>query len=108
MSSLLPIWFRLFDSDGKQWPKTRAKKVLINPLADVDDFLEAVKAKYDEPNYLQNIPSGALSVYKNKQAFDEKEEPLKPSLSIIGLGQNDEELALIVVAPSTISSVAMI
>jgi hypothetical protein len=28
-------------------------------------------------------------------------------LSIIGLGQNDEELALIVVAPSTISSVGV-
>jgi hypothetical protein len=42
---------------------------------------------------------------KNDMRIDEKEEPLKPSLSIIGLGQNDEELVLIVVVPSKISSV---
>jgi hypothetical protein len=84
IASSLLVWFRLFDSEtGKQFEGTRASKVLINPPADVDDFLEAVKAKYDQPNYLQNIPSGALSVYKNEESFKRRrlaymgnEEPL--------------------------------
>jgi hypothetical protein len=82
MSSLLPIWFCLFDLDGKPWPKTRAKKVLINPLADVDDFLEAVKAKYNEPNYLQNIPSG---VYKTNKPTMKRKSCLKKTPPLLVL-----------------------
>jgi hypothetical protein len=35
------------------------------------------------------------------------EEPLEPSFSIVGLGGNEDKDALIVVAPSTISSVGV-
>jgi hypothetical protein len=57
----LVLSYLLFGSDGKQWEgTTSAVKVLINPPADVDDLRKAVKAKYNEPNYLQNIPSCLL------------------------------------------------
>jgi hypothetical protein len=115
MSSPVSIWFRLFDSSGEQWPETTAAKVLLNSSADVDDFRKAILKTYNDEGstILTGIASSQLLVYRNKQAFDNrdlpidqgKEKPLKPSFSIVGLGQNDEELALIVVAPSTISSV---
>jgi hypothetical protein len=110
MSSPLPIWFRLFDSSGKQWPETTAAYILSSSLVIplVHEFREAVKAKYDQPNYLQNIPSSTLLVYRNEESFKKRnlsndegnEYPLRPSFSIIGLGQNDEEEALIVFVPS--------
>jgi hypothetical protein len=73
----------------------------------VTNFRSVVQLKYDKPNYLKDIPSGALLVYKNKQALDkrnaiahnEKEEPLKLSRTLVGLGEKEEE-ALIVVVPS--------
>jgi hypothetical protein len=128
MSSHSLIWFRLFDSKtGKQFEGTSATSILQSSLVvpTVDQFRKAVKAEYDQPNYLQNVPSSTLSVYRNEESFkrrrlaymgneepldptepldllgskndmliDEKDEPLKPSFSIVGLGQNDEELAL--------------
>jgi hypothetical protein len=57
---------------GKQF---RATKVLINPTADVDDFLEVVKAKHSYR--LSTVDVDKPFVYKNKQAFDTKEEPLE-------------------------------
>jgi Sec-independent protein translocase protein TatA len=70
----------------------------------VDDFLEAVKAK---SHRLSTVDVDELFVYKNKQAFDTKEEPLEEDSSIVGLGGNKDKDALIVVAPSTISSVGV-
>ena len=81
---------------------------LVVPV--VDQFREAVKAKYDQPNYLKDIPSGTLIVYKNKEAFDKrhaqegKQEPLKSSLPLDGLGATDEEALIIAVPPSTNAS----
>jgi hypothetical protein len=78
MSSPLSIWYRLVDSSGKQVKDTtadnrlvassgkkfRATKVLINPPADVDDFLEAVKAK---SHRLSSVDVDKLFVYKTNK-----------------------------------------
>ena len=99
------VWFRLLDTTTGQYYKgTTADKVAVSSTADVADFRDAVKAKYDKPNYLKDIPSGALLVYKNKDAFDkrnyanqEKEDSLKEVALLDGLGKSTKE-ALIVVA----------
>jgi hypothetical protein len=63
----------LYDSDtGLPYKGTSASKVSVSSFADVDDLRDAVKAKYDQPNYLKDIPAGALLVYKNKAAFDKR------------------------------------
>jgi hypothetical protein len=115
MSSPASIWYRVFDSYGKQWPKTNATKVLINPLADVDDFRKAILKMYNDEGLtiLTGIISSQLLVYRNKQAFDNrdlpidqgKEEPLEEDSSIVGLEGNKDKDALIVVAPLKASSV---
>ncbi len=67
------VWFLLLDSNsGLPYKGTTADKVSVASCADVADFRDAVKAKYDQPNYLKDIPSGALIVYKNKAAFDKR------------------------------------
>jgi hypothetical protein len=106
------VWFLLLDSaTGKPYKGTSADKVAVSSSADVADFRDAVQLKYDKPNYLKDIPSGALIVYKNKAAFDKrnaavddgKEEPLKSSYKLKGLGETEEE-AVVVVVPSPFSS----
>ena len=66
------VWFLLLDSaTGEPYKATSAAKVSVSTSADVDDFRDAVQLKYDKPNYLKDIPSSALLVYKNKAAFAE-------------------------------------
>jgi hypothetical protein len=115
MSSPAPsplIWFLLVDSvTGQPYKGTSADYVSLAPGSVVAQFRDAVQLKYDKPNYLKDIPSGVLLVYKNKAAFDKrnaatdegKEESLKSSCHMDGLGETEEE-ALIVVVPSSTSS----
>jgi len=102
------VWFLLLDSaTGEPYKKTTADKVAVASSADVADFRDAVKAKYS--NKLSSVDAGELLVYKNKAAFEKRnaaagegrEEPLKSSRSLDGLGTTEEE-ALIVVVPSSI------
>ena len=108
MSDSRLVWFLLVDAaDGKPYKGTSADKVSVAAPADVADFRDAVKTKYDQPGYLKEIPSGALLVYKNKFAFDKRnatekdkeEPPLKSSFPLDGLGATEED-ALVVVVPS--------
>jgi hypothetical protein len=116
------VWFVLVDStDGLPYKGTTASSVSLPPSFVVDQFRDAVKAKYDQPDYLKNIPSGALIVFKNKTAFDKrnddegKEEPLESSKRLgpieeneIGLGETEEDsLRVLVPAPSLISQPAV-
>jgi len=115
MSSPLPsplVWFLLLDSaTGQAYKGTSADAVSLFPGSVVVQLRDAVQLKYDKPNYLKDIPSSALLVYKNKSAFDKrnaavgegKEEPLEEDSLITGLGTSKKE-ALIVVVPSSTSS----
>jgi hypothetical protein len=114
------VWFILYDPDtGLPYKGTSADATYLEAGSLIVQFRKAVKVEYDQPNYLKDIPAGALVVYKNKAAFDKRnsandnekvriffkiksqEEPLKVSSPLTGLGQSDEE-ALIVVVPSSI------
>ncbi len=101
MSSSLPlVWFLFFDSvTGQQCEGKIADFVSLPPSALVGQFRDAVQQKYDKPNYLKDIPAGALIVYENQLAFDEKKEPLQPTKSLGSLGSQDDKL--IVVVPSS-------
>jgi hypothetical protein len=91
------IWFRLVDTTGQSYKGTSDSSILSSSLAFpvVDQFRDAVKAKHS--NKLSSVDAADLIVYKNQTAFD-KENPLKSSNSLLGLGK-DEENAIIVVVP---------
>jgi hypothetical protein len=115
MSSSPPlVWYLLLDSaSGEPYKNTSVSSVVRSSLVVpvVDQFRKAVHLEYDKPKYLQDTPPSALLVYKNKAAFDKrnaavdegKEEPLKSSCLLDGLGITEED-ALIVVVPSSRSS----
>ena len=100
------VWFLLLDYvTGEPYKRTTVSSVLRSSLVVpvVDQLRDAVHLKYDKPNYLKDIPSGALLVYKNRTAFDEGvEKPLDPTESLGSLGS--KENMLVVVVPSSSSS----
>ena len=67
------IWFHLYDYEtGKPYKGTAADKVSVPVGSDITEFRKAVKAEYDQPAYLKDIPSGKLLVFQNKQTFDKR------------------------------------
>jgi len=89
---------------------TSADKVAISTSADVADFRDAVKNKDKEDGdsaILTSFKSSQLLVYKDKNAFDqrnapatkEKQEPLEEDSFITGLGASKKE-SLVVVVPN--------
>ncbi len=106
------IWFLLLDSTtGLPYKDTSVSSILRSSLVVpvIDQFRDAVKAK--NSNKLSSFDAADLIFYKNKSAFDirhadaddRKEEPLKPSRSLDGLGTSEDE-ALIVVVPSSMAN----
>ena len=98
------VWFQLFDSaTGEPYKGTRADYVSLPSTAVIAQFRDAAHLKYDKPNYLKDIPAGALHVYKNKAALvDGKEESLDPTESLGLLGSKED--MLVVAVPSSRSS----
>lgn len=96
------FWFLLLDSaTNLPYKGTSATKVTLSPSADLDDFREAVQQKYDKRNYLKDVPSSALIVYKDKLAYDDESvNPLKSSHALQGLGKSEEEALIVVVSSS--------
>jgi hypothetical protein len=105
------IRFQLVEmATGEPYQNSSCSSVLRSSLVVpvVDQFRDAVKLKCS--NKLASVDAGDLVVYKNKAAFDkrktmlddEKEEPLKASCVLDGLGKTDEdEDMLVVVVPSS-------
>jgi hypothetical protein len=106
------VWYLLLDSDtGLPYKGTTVSSVLRSLLVVpvIDQFRDAVKKKDKddgEAAILTPFKSSQLLVYKNKTAFVEgKEEPLKSSCLLDGLGKTEEEEdMLVVVVPSQTSS----
>jgi hypothetical protein len=107
MTSTKYFWFLLLDAaTGQPYKGTTADFVSLSPGAVVAEFRDAVLSK--NSNKLAGVDASDLLIYKNKAAFDTrnltavdegKEEPLKASSNLDGLGET-EEGALIVVVPS--------
>ena len=112
MSSPYPlVWFEILDAaTGLPYNGTSVSSILRSSLVVpvIAQFRDAVKAKYDQSNYLKDIPSGTLIVFKNKAGFDKRnapadegnEEPLKSSCLLDDLGITKEDV-LIVAVPSS-------
>lgn len=101
------IWFLLCDSDGKPYKESSVSAVSLPPTFVVDQFRDAVLLK-NSP-ILPDIASSQLKVYRNKIAFDKRNdkeqvemEPLKSSQLLDGLGKT-EDGALVVLVPSSTS-----
>jgi hypothetical protein len=99
------IWFQLFDSeDGQPYRNTTVSTVTPPPgsLFILDQFRDAVKAKY--ANTLCDIDSPDLVVYKNKAAFEAKDDPLGVGLSLTErtLGQFMNDAVVVLVPPPSV------
>ena len=67
------VWFQLVDAvTGEAYKVVRAATVSLASDAIVDTFTDAVKAKF--PNKLSSIDAADLVVYKNKEAFDKRND----------------------------------
>ena len=99
------VWFQLYDFvEGLPLKATSATRVFVSASAIVDDFRKAVKA--DHSNKLSSVDAADLQVYRNKAAFDKrndagaKEEPLAEDFIIDGLGTSKKDALCVVVPPS--------
>jgi hypothetical protein len=95
------IWFQHVDSDGQPYEGSSASSLSLNPSAAVDELRQAVLNK--NPNILSSVDASQLKIYKNKTAFDTKENTLEDDCLVSGLGLSDKE-ALVVLVPTPIVS----
>jgi hypothetical protein len=94
----LKLVFLFSDPQGDPYKDSSFGIVTLPPKSNVCDFREAIKVK--NPNQLSSVDPSQLKVYKNKAAFDRKDEPLKLLSVLDNSFGTDEENALIVVVPS--------
>ena len=99
MTKKRSAWTCLVDADGNPYKNATATKVKIAADADADDLRNAIKIKFDSPEYLRDVSAGTLKIYKNKNSFDQKESPLDEEDPIGTLGGSKRE-ALVVVVPT--------
>ena len=115
MSSAERVWVNLWDSKGAGHQGARTHSVKLPEDAIVEDVIDAIHAKYDKPGYLQDIPAGVLTVFRNAAHFSarETEGPLRAStplnapgeLEETALGASEDE-TLIVLVPSPSGTVS--
>jgi hypothetical protein len=92
------IWFHLVDSDGQPYKASSASTVSLSPSAHVNEFLQAVINA--NPSLLSSsYDTSLLKIYKDKEAFDRKEEIMQDDFIVSGFGLSDRE-ALIVLVPA--------
>ena len=96
------IWFQLVESDGQPYKGSSANSLSLNPSAVVDELRLAVVNK--NPNILSSVDASQLKIYKNKTAFDGKEETLEDDCLIYGLGLSDKEALVVLVPTPTVSN----
>ena len=101
------IWFLLLDSvTGEPFKESRATKIPVNISADLDDLKEAIVKKF-ESTILTGIASSQLVVYKNKEAFDNRNAdggnvPLEEDLPVHELGSTKKTALAVSVPPESI------
>ena len=106
MNSNPLIWFHLYDNEtGLPYKGTSSDAVSLPSPSAISQFRKAVKTEYFD-SHLKGIAASDLKVFKNKYSFNRrhadvrKEEPLKSSRQLDGLGETEED-ALIVAVGST-------
>ena len=88
--------------DGQPYKGSSANSLSLNPSAVVDELRLAVVNK--NPNILSSVDASQLKIYKNKTAFDGKEETLEDDCLIYGLGLSDKEALVVLVPTPTVSN----
>mmetsp|Transcript_1743 Transcript_1743/g.2661 ORF Transcript_1743/g.2661 Transcript_1743/m.2661 type:complete len:233 (-) Transcript_1743:4883-5581(-) len=96
------IWFQLVDSDGQPYKESSVSSVSLNPSAVFDELRQAVIDA--NPDLLSGLDASQLKIYKNKTAFDGKEEALKDNCPVSGLGLSDKEALVVLVSTPTVSN----
>jgi hypothetical protein len=61
------VWFQLVDSTGSPFKGTSISSVFLPPNSLLVQFRDAVKAEFDQPGYLKDFPSAALSYRVREQ-----------------------------------------
>jgi hypothetical protein len=92
------IWFLLVDEEGVAYKETSASSVRISSSYFIDQFRDAVKAKYAD-SHLKGIAPSNLRVYANKADFDAKDTtpPLDPRTKLSHLHLKREDVLYVVV-----------
>jgi len=90
------VWFVLVDSNGHPFKGTKVSSISLSSNVSIDHFREA--AHLVNSSTLPDIKFSQLQVYKNRLAFDGKQESLGEHTCITGLGTLEKE-ALVVVVP---------
>jgi hypothetical protein len=97
-----PVWFQLVGADGLPFKGSRVNSSRLSRSSSIVEFCKAVKAEYDQPSFLKDIPPAMLNVFENKAAL-ETNNPLEVD-GIIGELGNSKNDPLIVFVPDQISS----
>jgi hypothetical protein len=82
---------------GEPYKGTTADYVSIYSGAVVAEFRRLVHR--ENSNKLASIDASDLLVYKNKAAFDKKEDPLRSSRILDGLGETEEDALIVAIPP---------
>jgi hypothetical protein len=101
MSTNKFVWFQLVEQTGEPYKGSTCGCVSMSPESVVHLFRKAVYA--ENSAILPGIVSTQLLVYRNREAFDQGNSPLRASAPLNRLGETENE-ALVVVIPSVILS----
>ncbi len=96
------VWFILVDSNGHPFKGTKVSSISLSSNVSIDHFQEA--AHLANSSTLPDIKFSQLQVYKNRLAFDGKQESLGEHTCITGLGTLEKEALVVVVLISADAS----
>ena len=94
------IWFQLVDSDGQPYKGSSVSSVSLPPASVINGFRQVVINANPE----SSLDASQLKIYKNKTAFDGKEEALEDDCLVSGLGLSDKEALVVLVPTPTVSN----
>jgi hypothetical protein len=95
-------WYVLVNSEGQPYEGTSEDQVKVS-VENVLSLRRAIAEDRELARILAGIVSSQLRVYRNKQAFFDKEVPLNPDAIITGLGSSANDALVILVPPSCTS-----
>uniref|UniRef100_K3WHD1 Uncharacterized protein n=1 Tax=Globisporangium ultimum (strain ATCC 200006 / CBS 805.95 / DAOM BR144) TaxID=431595 RepID=K3WHD1_GLOUD len=93
-------WFQFVVEDGT--PLSSVTVIQLAGDAIVGGFQKQVKTEYAD-SHLAHIDTPELTVYANRAAFDEKQQPLAANLVTGSLDETMDD-ALVVVAPECVAA----
>ena len=103
------IWLHLYDSEtGRPYRGTNSTTVNVSLAADLAEFKDA--AKVEHSNALKNVDAQDLKVFKNKDAFDkrndtiDKSEPLAVDYLMANIGETIEDPLIVTFEVSSIKN----